>query len=82
MMKVSRGGCRGRRGLEVFSTGGGAHSWSQADIWSSRDPVSRYTKDGYYILRSLLTLLQRQTVISQFYQMDKLVVEGQETVSF
>jgi hypothetical protein len=25
--------------------------------------------------------LQRQTVISQFYQLDKLVVEGQKTVS-
>lgn len=28
-----------------------------------------------------LTIPQRQTIISQFYQLDKLVVEGQNTVS-
>jgi hypothetical protein len=28
-----------------------------------------------------LTISQRQTIISQFYQLDKLVVEGQNAVS-
>lgn len=29
-----------------------------------------------------LGILQRQTVVSQFYQLDRLVVEGQKTVRF
>ncbi len=29
-----------------------------------------------------LRMMKRQTVISQFYQLDRLVVEGQKTVRF
>ena len=29
----------------------------------------------------ILTISQRQTIVSQFFQLDKLVVEGQKTVS-
>ena len=29
----------------------------------------------------MLMVFQRQTVVSQFYQLDRLVVEGQKTVS-
>ncbi|KAF7717296.1 Complex 1 LYR family protein [Penicillium ucsense] len=37
--------------------------------------IQELIQDGLQNLR----LLKRQTVISQFYQMDKLVVEGQKT---
>lgn len=42
---------------------------------------ARGVKAGVMPVNGLLILLQRQTVISQFYQLDKLVVEGQKTVS-
>ena len=77
MMKVSRRGC-GCRGLEgVCSRARGPSGSSRC--WSTRSPRGD-SQDGWDGLCSSLTLLQRQTVISQFYQMDKLVVEGQATV--
>ncbi|XP_077660498.1 LYR motif-containing protein [Aspergillus fumigatus Af293] len=39
--------------------------------------IQELIQDGLQNLR----MLKRQTVISQFYQLDKLVVEGQKTVS-
>ena len=39
------------------------------------------SKRGWTLVNELLILLQRQTIISQFYQLDRLVVEGQKTVS-
>lgn len=48
---------------------------------STTQAVGSESKRGLTLVNELLILLQRQTVISQFYQLDRLVVEGQKTVS-